>query len=211
VISPKVRLDVLRFTRKYSFSVYISSVLNLLPPMLLPLLVVHRLGPENAAYYYIAFTIASSLYTISYASMQSAFAEGSHDQASTKVHIIKAAKLIGTLLVPAVLITVIAGNFILHIFGAQYAPKGAELLQLFALSAFAAAFYSALGVIFKVLQDLRNIIVMNVVYAVAILSLSYLLVPHLGIIGIGWAWLLGNVMAGSTGFVLLSHSKHKLT
>jgi len=211
VFSPRMRLGILHVTRKYSFSVYAASVLNLLPPTLLPLLVVHRLGPENAAYYYIAFTIASTLYTISYASMQSAFAEGSHNQTAMKAHIVKAGKLIGVLLVPAVLAIVILGGFILGIFGGEYAAQGATLLRLFALSAFSAAVYAAMGVIFKVVQDLRSIVAMNVVYATVILGFSYVFVPHLGIVGIGWAWLFGNVAASGVGLLFLKRSQQVST
>lgn len=198
--SPKVHLDILRYIKKYSLSVYSSSILNLLPPTLLPLLVVYHLGAASAAYYYIAFTIASALYTISYASMQSAFAEGSHDQTAMKAHVQKAATLVGALLIPAIIVVVGLSGFILRIFGGQYAAEGRVLLQLFAISALGVAAYSTMGTIFKVTQNLRGVIVMNVVYSIVILGLSYLFIPHFGVIAIGWAWMLGNVLAAIVGF-----------
>jgi O-antigen/teichoic acid export membrane protein len=207
--SPKIHLDILRVTQKYSSSVYVASILNLLPPTLLPLLVVHQLGPENAAYYYMAFTIASALYTISYSAMQSAFAEGSHDEMALKAHIAKAAKLIGVLLVPAVMLTVGLSGFILKIFGGAYAAKGSPLLQLFAVSAFPVAVYSALGAIFKVTQYLRGIVAMNITYAVIIVGGGYLLVPRHGVIAIGWAWALGNIAAAAIGLLCLKR-RHRL-
>lgn len=211
VFAPQVHLDILRVIRKYSLSVYTSSILNLLPPTLLPLIVVHRLGAESAAYYYMAFTIASALYTISYGSMQSVFAEGSHDEAAMKAHVTKAAKLIGVLLVPAALLTVGLSSFILRIFGGAYAAQGSGLLQLFAVSAFSVAVYSAMGAIFKVTQHLRGVVTMNIVYAVIILGLSYALIPHLGVIAIGVAWMLGNIAAGGVGLLFLWRSQPKLT
>ena len=211
VFSPRLHLDFLRVIKKYSFSVYVSSILNLLPPTLLPLIVVRQLGPESAAYYYMAFTIAGVLYTISYASMQSAFAEGSHNESAMKAHVAKAAKLIGALLVPAILFTVLLSNVILKIFGSEYAAAGSTLLQLFALSAVVVAVYSALGTIFKVTKDLRSLVIMNAVYALVILSFSYLFVSSMGIIAIGWAWVFGNIAAASTGLFFLKRSKHLLT
>lgn len=206
VFSPKIHLDVLRVTRKYSFSVYASSILNLLPPTLLPLIVVQQLGSANAAYYYIVFTIASALYTIAYASMQSAFAEGSHEETAMKAHIVKAAKLVGVLLVPAALAVFGLSDFILGIFGAEYAAAGSTLLKLFALSAVGVAVSSALGAIFKVMHNLRGVVTMNVVYAAVILALSYLLVPHVGLIGVGWAWGVGTAAAASVGLIFLKRS-----
>jgi O-antigen/teichoic acid export membrane protein len=211
VFSPKVHLDILRVIKKYSFSVYAASILNLLPPTLLPLLIVHRLGAENAAYYYMAFTIASVLYTICYATMQSAFAEGSHNEAAMGAHVAKAARLIGALLVPAMLLTIGLSHLILKIFGSEYSAQGSTLLQLFAISAVAVAIYSALGAIFKVTRNLSGVVAMNVVYAVVILGISYLLIPHFGVIAIGWAWMLGNIAAAITGLVFLKKVSHKLT
>ncbi len=199
----RLHLDFLRYVKKYSSSVYASSILNLLPPTLLPLIIVHQIGAANAAYYYIAFTIATTLYTICYASMQSAFAEGSHNQSEMKAHIHKAIRLIGALLIPAILILIFCSGFILHIFGGEYSTEGRSLLQLFAISALGVAAYSTMGTIFKVTQHLRGVVIMNIVYAVLILGISYLLIPHFGVIAIGWAWLLGNMASAFVGFVFL--------
>lgn len=208
-----LRLDraAIRLVHKFSFSVYTGSVLNLLPPTLLPLLIIQSMGPAQAAYYYMAFTIASVLYTIAYSSMQSVFAEGSHDEAALKLHVVKAAKLIGLVLVPAALVTAILSPWLLAIFGPEYATQAAPLLQLFALTALPVALYSALGAIFKVLKHLSGVIAMNVVYAVTILLVSYIFIPHVGLLAVGWSWLLGNVAACLTGGVLLwrSHARRK--
>lgn len=201
--SPRVHRDILRISRKYSLVVYISSILNLLPPTLLPLIIVHQLGPENAAYYYMAFTIAGVLYTISYASMQSAFAEGSHDEQAMRNHVRKAVKLVALLLLPAGVLVALLSSHILGVFGQDYVAKGSLLLQLFTVSAVPVAIYSAMGAVFKVVQQLRGIIVMNVAYAATILSLSYWFVPRFGIVAVGWSWLAGNAAAIGIGWLFL--------
>jgi len=209
VFRPRLSHDILQMSKRYSSSVYMASVLNLLPPTLLPLIIVSQLGPENAAYYYMAFTIAGVLYTVSYASMQSAFAEGSHDETALKSHITKAAKLIGVLLIPAIVFVTIFSGRILQTFGNAYAVKGSFLLRLFALGALPVAAYSALGAIFKITQNLRGVVIMNGIYAVAILGLSYFWMPQFGVVAIGWSWVLGNVAAVAIGFVFLNLQQHK--
>jgi len=204
-----VHLNDIRIIKRYSMSVYFSSILNLLPPTVLPLIVIHQLGPESSAFYYMAFTIASVLYTISYASMQSAFTEGSHNETALKAHVGKAARLIGLLLTPAMLAIIFLSNFILHIFGKAYSSEGTLLLQIFAISALPVTVYSALGAIFKVRRHLSGVVGMNIVYAVVILGLSYLLIPRFGVVAIGWAWLLGNVAAVVVGFTFLKASHGK--
>ena len=46
----------------YSVSSYISSVLNIAPIMALPLITLHNLGTAEAAYFFLAFQIANTLY-----------------------------------------------------------------------------------------------------------------------------------------------------
>jgi O-antigen/teichoic acid export membrane protein len=203
-------IKTLRTVKKFSFSMYAASLLNLLPPTLLPLIIVTQMGPAYAAYYYMAFTIASVLYTVAYASTQSAFAEGSHDEKALTIHIKKAAKLIGILLVPAILLTVIASGALMQIFRHDYAVQAQPLLVIFACSALPVALYSGLGAIFKVTKNLRGAVVMNVVYAIVILLASYIYTPSYGIIAVGWAWAAGNIAACATGlFFILTTKKIK--
>ena len=205
--SLKLDVETLRVVRKFSLSVYASSVLNLLPPTLLPLIVVYYMGPRDAAYYYMAFTLAGVLYTIAYASMQSVFVEGSHDETDLQAHVLKAAKLIAVLLLPAALLTGLASSLWLTAFGPEYARSAAPLLRLFALSAVPVAVYSALGAIFKVTKNLRGVVGMNLVYAGVILGLSQLWVPQLGLIAVGWAWIIGNTAAAGMGMLFLISNK----
>jgi len=202
-------MRVLRVARKFSFSMYASSILNLLPPTILPLLVVHLMGPANAAYYYMALTIAAALYTIAYASMQSVFAEGSHNEVAIRAHVIKALKMVAILLFPAALLTALLANFLLSWFGHEYAQQAAPLLQLFALGAVPVAVYSAMGAIFKVTKNLAGIVCMNTVYAAVILSAAYWLTPSFGLAAIGVAWIVGNIAACIVGALFLVNSNKR--
>ncbi len=207
--SPRIHVDILRLVKKFSFSMYSSSALNLIPPTLLPLLVLHYLGAAEAAYYYMAFTIASVLYTIAYASMQSVFAEGSHDELSMHSHVTKAAKLIGVLLIPAALITALLSSFLLTIFGQEYEANATTLLQLFAIGSLPVAIYSAMGAIFKVTKNLRGIVMMNIAYAIVITGFSYALIPVWGLLAIGWGWVVGNTIACGIGALNMIKSNRK--
>lgn len=200
-------LKVIRTVRKFSFSAYAASILNLLPPTILPLLIVYLMGSANAAYYYMAFTVASALYTIAYASMQSVFAEGSHNQAAMRTHVTKAIKLIIILLVPVSLVVAALGGTLLELFGHKYASQAAGLLQMLALGALPVATYSAMGAIFKVTKNLRGIVCMNIVYAATILGCAYYLMPSLGLMAVGWAWIIGNMAACCTGALFLINKR----
>lgn len=202
-ISPVFHMDTLRVVRKFSASVYVSNILSLVPPTLLPLVVLHHSGAENAAFYYMAFTIASVLYTVVYASMQSVLAEGSHNSAALKTHILTAAKLITVLLLPATLTIILLGEMLLGIFGDEYAQRATSLLQLLAIGALPIAGYAALTTTFKVMKKLLPVIVMNGVSALIILALSNWWIALHGLEGVGWAWMIGNTIACGIGIVYL--------
>ena len=196
---PRIDMSMVRAVRKFSLTMYSASILNLLPPTILPLIIVAQIGPAQAAFYYMAFTIATVLYTIAYASMQSVFAEGSHNQAALRGFVVKAGALICALLVPAVIITIFGSNILLGVFGPAYVAQSSSLLQLFALAALPVASYSALGAIFKVTKNLGGMLTMNVVYAASIIGACAWYLPQFGLTAIGWAWLGGNALATATG------------
>jgi len=193
--SPRVHADILHRIKAYSSSAYIGTILNLLPPTLLPVIITRELGPAQAAYYYIAFAAANMLYTIAYAAMQAAFAEGSHNEHTMRQHMAKAVRLALALLLPATLVVVVFGAPLLSLFGHGYALAANHLLVLFALGGLPVAAYSGVGVVFKILKNLRGMVVMNVVYAVVILGGSWLFIRPFGLAAVGWAWLAGNIMA----------------
>lgn len=209
-ISPAFHMDTLRVVRKFSASVYVSNILSLVPPTLLPLVVLHYSGAETAAYYYMAFTIASVLYTVVYASMQSVLAEGSHNSTALKTHILTAAKLITVLLMPATLLIMLLGEILLGIFGVEYAKGASLLLQLLAIGALPVAAYAALTTTFKVMKKLLPVVVMNGVSMIIILALSSWWISSYGLEAIGWAWIIGNVVACGIGIVcLIKYKKGK--
>jgi O-antigen/teichoic acid export membrane protein len=207
--TPRIDTDMLRKVRTFSFSMFVASMFNLLPPTLLPLIIVAHIGPAHAAFYYIAFTIASVLYTIAYASMQSVFAEGSHNQAALRHFLAKAGIVIGVLLLPCALLLAILSPFVLGIFGAAYAQNSSVILQLFALAALPVALYSAFGAIFKVTKNLSGMISMNIVYATTVIGYSAWQLQASGLTAVGWGWFWGNTAACVVGGYFLLRRKNR--
>jgi O-antigen/teichoic acid export membrane protein len=205
--SPVIHKDTLRIVRKFSSSIYVSNTLSLIPPTLLPLIILHHSGAKNAAYYYIAFTIAGALYTVVYASMQSVLAEGSHNAGALRSHVVTASKFITVLLVPATLLVILFGGNLLAIFGSEYASGARALLQLLAVGALPIAAYTAITTSFKVTKRLAPIIAMNGISTLIILGLSYWWLPYFGLPAVGWAWLIGDVIACGVGVMFLIKNK----
>lgn len=195
--------EVLRSTFKYTLSVYVASVLNLLPPTVLPLMIASQLGTKEPAYYYMAFTIASILYTIAYSAMQSAFAEGSHNDERIHEYIKKGFKLASVLMIPSAVLLIFGANTLLHVFGKSYSNEGAYLLQLFCVSSLFVALYSGIGSILKVKKMTGALIMMNSVYVATIFITAYVLLPSMHLPAVGYAWIAGNILAVCAGLISL--------
>jgi O-antigen/teichoic acid export membrane protein len=188
---PTIDFSVVQQTFRFFISNYISGLLSILPTLVLPILVLNRLGANEAAFYYIDLMIVNLLYVIPFASAQSLFAEGSYDEGKLIDHAKRAVKLNLLLLVPVSAVLLIGGRFILSIYGYSYAGEGTSLLQIMTVSA---AFITAdyiYAAIFKVTGAKSSIIAMSLVGTISIIGLSFELVNY-GLVGVGLAWLIGN-------------------
>jgi O-antigen/teichoic acid export membrane protein len=205
---PAFVIDTTFVTRiwRYSAANYFSSILNLLPATLLPIIVINNFGPESAAYFYISMMIANLLYAIPYATTRSLFAEGSHDEASFEENFKKSVRIIALLLLPSILVLYLGSGLILEIFGKAYHSGGVVFLRLVSVAGITVSAYSLSGAIFLVRKNSRGIMLLNLTYSVSVIGLSYLLLP-LGLPGIGIAWVGGNAIAAIIGFSSDAHNR----
>ena len=196
-----IHRDIVLLVWRYSATNYLASVLNLLPVTLLPIIIINQLGAHPAAYYYIVMMIGNLLYTIPWATARSLFAEGSNNESLLNANFKKAVAAIAFLLTPSVLLLLVAGSLILQVFGADFAAKGVVFLRFVALSGFVVSATAIFGSYFQVKKNLLAIITVNSTFALATITLSYLLLP-LNLEGIGIAWFVGNSTAALVGYVL---------
>jgi acetyltransferase-like isoleucine patch superfamily enzyme len=193
VFKPKFKKDLLAGMISFSFANYLVGLLGIAPALVLPVLITNYIGPETTAYFYIAMMVAQLLYTIPYATTQSLFAEGSHDMKSFSESIRKAFKLIGIIMMPAIIILMLMGNYVLSIFGNNYSNEGIRFLQILAIAGIPVAFnYIGLTVI-NLRHQLKALLFINLVGTITILFLSYYL-HSLSLFGIGIAWLAGHIV-----------------
>lgn len=196
-----IRMNVIKRVWKYSTSNYVAGIFSLLPMTLLPVIITNRLSPEDSGYFYIVMMIANLLYVIPRSTTSSLFAESSNDEYSLIVNLKKSIKIISILLIPTMLVLIFGAETILRIFGKGYATGGANFLQLVTLTGVAVSTNAVFGALFSIQKNLRSIVIFNIIYAVATISLSYALLP-LDLAGIGIAWLVGNFIAGLSAYIL---------
>lgn len=170
------------------------------PLYLLPLLVTARLSATDNAYFYTTWMLGNLFFMVSPSVAASLFAEGSHSAHDIMRKARTSALLIAALLAPVMLVFIIAGHYILAIFGPGYPSHGVVLLMILMVAAIPDAITNIYVAVLRVRQHLRLGAMLNVGMAALCLVLAWFLLPSYGIAGAGLAWFSGQA-AGSV-FVL---------
>ncbi len=119
----------------------------------------------------------------------SLFAEGSFAEGRLGGDIGRSLKITILLLIPAIIIMLLGGNKLLLLFGREYSAEGAKLLWLLVPAAIPININFIYQGILRVEKKLKSVLLINGVIAFGTLTLSYLLIPHIGILGVGVGWL----------------------
>jgi O-antigen/teichoic acid export membrane protein len=179
---------------KFSLGNYIAGFIGGLPAMVLPILIINSIGAKFSAYFYMDMMIANLLYIIPTATSQSLFAEGSYGEIELKVHLKKAIKIISLLLVPAILVTFLFGNYILLAFGKEYSDEGIILLKLLSISGIFISINTIGGTILNIKIKIKLLILLSLINTTVILSLSVFFIKMnlFGVVGVGIGWIVGH-------------------
>lgn len=178
----------------YSFGNYITGFLYTLPIMALPVFITNKLGAEQTGYFYISMLIASLVYVIPQGVTSSLFAEGSNEIKNMKNHTIKAIKMISLILFPTIILFVIFGNILLSAFGSNYSSEAFGLLQYLTFSSIFISVGNIAGIVLKIQNKIKELVVIGFINTLILFLLVYLLIGG-GLYGIGFAWLLGQIIA----------------
>ncbi len=194
---PTISKSILSEMAHFSFTNYLVNLFWSLPNFVLPIMVLNILGAELNAYFYIAWSIGNLLGVIPLSISMSLFAEGSYDEQRLYADTWRSLKLTFLIIIPSVILIVIIADKLLLLFGSSYSHSGTTLLRILTLSALPIAInYIYIGKK-RVEKKMAVLIKLSVFIAIATLTLSYLLLPRMGIDGAGVAWL------GSQGVVAL--------
>lgn len=193
---PKLIIDILtvRQIGKFSIGDYLGAFFSQIPNFILPLIIINRLGAEMSAFYYIALQIAGFLFIIPVAVNQSLFAEGSHSENDTRVHLINSLKLTYMLLIPAIFFMTIFGKYILGIFGNHYSQNGIVFLQLLTVSGVFVAINQVGSALVHVQKRIKFYAIMNLLSA-TVTTLTSIALINYGLLGLGVAILIGTATA----------------
>jgi O-antigen/teichoic acid export membrane protein len=176
---------------------YVASVIGSVPLIVLPLMVLDRSGAVSTAYYFIAWSIAYSLYLVNQNMGASLVAGAATDPIKLNIYSYRVFVQSARLVVPAAIVMVIGAPYLLRLFGQHFAAEGTVLLRLVCLSAIPHVITSSYLSIVRVQRRTRMLILVVTLLSVLVLSLSYFLLGIYGINGIGLAWLLSQFVVAT--------------
>ena len=161
---------------------------------ILPVFVAVRLSPTDNAYFYTTGRLGSFLFMVSSAVAVSLFSEGSHAADDLPRKVRASAAISGMVLGPAMLVCFLGGRYLLLVFGPGYAQHGLTLLMIYAASAVPDAITNIYVSVLRVQRRLRFAALLQLSMAALTWVLAWIWLPVLGIAGVGWAWLIAQVV-----------------
>jgi O-antigen/teichoic acid export membrane protein len=198
---PRLNLSIIRDIWKYSAGNYFVSIFAAAPSFLLPIIIVNLMSAEQNAYFYVAWMMAGLIYAIPVAVSASLFAEGSHSEEALVANARRSFRFIILLLVPAIILLVALGKWLLLLFGENYSSNALTLLWILGASGIFMAVNDIYYSILRVRGRIRELFVIRALLSIAVIVASSLIAPKIGIVGIGYAWIAAH--AATSIYVLL--------
>jgi len=192
---PSFNLSQVRVVWKYATNSYLASLLTRGPILILPLMVVNMLGTDNNAYFYVAWTVANVLAAVTRSISQSLFAESVNSSKDIKKNVARSVLFTCLLLIPAIVVLIAVGKWILLAFGPSYSDNALRLLWLLAISSLPRGIIHIYSGLLRAQDRLKELLIIRSLMAVAVLISSWFVIPVYGIIGIGYIWLAIHTLA----------------
>jgi O-antigen/teichoic acid export membrane protein len=166
---------------------YVGNICATAAVQLMPLLVLWRLGAAAAAYFTLPWLISMGISFLMWNVASSLVVEIGGARGSSDELLRRSLLLWGAIVLGALVVCGLGAHPLLELAGSGYAAHGAALLRLVGLSApFGAviALYSTLAWLDQRVWLLAGFLATS---GVTLLATSLVLLPHLGLAGVGWA------------------------
>jgi O-antigen/teichoic acid export membrane protein len=161
---------------------------------LLPVIVLALEGPEANAHFFLAWTIAVTLFSIGRNTGMSLVTEGAHEPQRLWSYGRKVFVQTTWLVVPISVVLIVFAPQVLGVFGTEYSRESSATLRLLAAAALPQTVIFLYASVVRVQRRMRALTILHLTHGVAMLALSVFLVDLVGIEGVGWAGLVTAVV-----------------
>jgi O-antigen/teichoic acid export membrane protein len=173
----------------YAAGNYLGTLFGLAANNLLPILVASVAGTATNAYFFVPWTIVTGLQLWALNMTTSLTVEAALEPRRLAAYLRRVVIQMLRLLLPAAAVIFLAAPLLLRLFGPDYSAHGTQLLRWLALSAIPNAIV-VLGLsLARVENRSRMVALIQGMLSGLGLGLSAILLPRLGLAGVGLAWL----------------------
>jgi O-antigen/teichoic acid export membrane protein len=167
---------------------YAGKLFTLAGNLYMPILAANRVSAADAAYFFVPWMVSLAIELIALNVMTSLTVEAATDLDHLRELSRRALGQTMRLVIPVAALAAIVAPWALLIFGKEYADEGASLLRLLALGMVPNAIVT-LGIsVARIEHRGRVVVAVQGAHCIAVLALSALLLPSLGIDAVGYVW-----------------------
>lgn len=160
----------------------------------LPLIVTARLGAEANGVFYVAWLLGGSLELVAYHFGTSLTVEAAADESRLAAYARQMLRRGLLLFVPAVVLLCVSAPLLLTLFGSGYAATGSGILRLFAIAVLPKLVLTVFVAASRVQRQVGRIIAVHAATTTLVLSLALVAMAEIGVVGVGVAYLAGQVV-----------------
>lgn len=187
---------------------YAGSICAQASSNLLPVIVADRLGVVQNAVFYTAWVLILALDTVA-ANFATSFSVEVTRMPARFHHLLRhMERRTAQTLLPMLLITLVAAPTLLRIFGPAYASSATGVFRVMVLgTAFKAVNSLAVGM-HRTCGSAGHVLKIQALAAAFVLGLAVLLLPPYGVMGVAWAYTLGNALVAMLSLRDLLRAEH---
>lgn len=179
---------------KFSFVNGLSQIIQQIPYLVLPGIILAILGPKLNAIFYFPWMIVSILYAIGNAFSLSLFAMGSRMLNKISTLSNKSLKYVSVFLFLSISLIWIFGEKVLLIFGKWYSNESFYYLKILSISSIFVMVYQMIIAKKRFENDYFNIILYSLIMCSLLLGFSLLSMLKFSLLGVVSGWTLGSLI-----------------
>lgn len=183
--------SALRELGRFSIGMSVATFMGGLPLMMLPIVVLSRLGAEQSAYWSIAIVIGSLLNSLPGAVTQALLPEVTHHPDQRRRLLIRSTYMVTGMVVPALIVAYFAVPFAVGILGGTYSAGMLPALHWLIFASFITMLNYAAGAILFLAKKSAAIAVVNVIDAIIVLGMAGAWATDAR--GVAISWFVGDV------------------
>lgn len=179
---------------RFALGQHAIAVVIAAPDSLTPLIVLALLDTEATAFYYAAWTVSFSLRLLAVNLGSAVTVEGAR-AGSTTLHLSSHVRRIAAfVVVPAVAVAWLLAGFVMSIYGPRYAAEATDVLRLLVVAVLPFTGLTLFVVGERIAERSAAAFAVVAVATTSSLVLTAVLLPRIGLVGAGWAWLLAQLI-----------------